>query len=145
MSHEGSTAVSDRILDFADGAAYLRVRKDQLIVERKDQPEVSTPLCEVAALLLTHPQATCSQPVLARLMSLGGVVIVCDDKHLPVGMMLPLTGHSIQTERFAAQAAAPPPAARPPPPRRPRPPPLSAPPPPGGGGGGGGFSFPPSL
>ena len=99
--------MSDRILDFADGAAYLRVRNDQLIVERKDQPEVSTPLCEVAALLLTHPQATCSQPVLARLMSLGGVVIVCDDKHLPVGMMLPLTGHSIQTERFAAQAAAP--------------------------------------
>ena len=97
----------ERILDFADTAAYLRVRNDQLIVERKDQPEVSTPLCEVAALVLTHPQVLCSQPVMARLMGHGGTVIVCDDSHLPVGMMLPLTGHSIQTERFAAQAAAP--------------------------------------
>jgi len=99
--------VSDRILDFADAGAYLRVRNDQLIVERKDQPEVSTPLCEVATLVLTHPQATCSQPLMARLMAHGGAVIVCDDSHLPVGMMLPLTGHSVQTERFAAQAAAP--------------------------------------
>lgn len=99
--------MTDRILDFADGTAYLRVRNDQLVVERKEQPEVSTPLCEVAALILTNPQVLCSQPVMARLMGHGGVVIVCDERHLPVGMMLPLTGHTVQTERFAAQAAAP--------------------------------------
>ncbi len=99
--------MTDRILDFAEGAAYLRVRNDQLVVERKDQPEVSTPLSEVAALVLSHPQATCSQPVLARLMAYGGAVIVCDDSRLPVGMMLPLAGHTTQTERFVSQAAAP--------------------------------------
>jgi len=45
--------------------------------------------------------------MLADLMQAGGAFVVCDDRHLPVGMMLPLTGHSIQAERFAAQAAAP--------------------------------------
>lgn len=99
--------MTDRILDFADSAAYLRVRNDQLVIERKGDPEVTTPLSEVAALVLAHPQAACSQPVMARLMVHGGSLIICDDRLLPVGLMLPLQGHSVQTERFAAQAAAP--------------------------------------
>jgi len=99
--------MTDRILDFADGAAYLHLRNDQLVVERKDEPDVSTPLAEVAALVLAHPQAACSQPVMARLMAHGGALIVCDDRFVPVGMMLPLTGHTTQTERLIAQAAAP--------------------------------------
>lgn len=99
--------MTDRILDFSDGAAYLRVGNAQLVVERKDEPNVTVPLCEVAAIVLTHSQATCSQPVLARLMTHGGAVVVCDSTHLPVGIMLPIQGHSVQTQRFAAQAAAP--------------------------------------
>jgi len=99
--------MTDRIIDFSQGSAYLRVRNDQLIIERKDEPQVSTPLCEVAALVLAHPQATCSQPVLARLMALGGTLVVCDSASLPVGMMLPLQGNSVQTERLAAQSGAP--------------------------------------
>ncbi len=99
--------MTDRILDFAGGAAYLHLQNDQLIVERKDWPDVSTPIAEIAAIILAHPQASASQPLLARLMSLGGAVIVCDDRSLPVGMMLPLAGHTTQTERLAAQAAAP--------------------------------------
>src|SRR5437870_5398332 len=106
-SAKSSPPMTDRILDFSESAAYLRVRNDQLVIERKDQPEITTPLSEVAALILAHPQATCSQPVLGRLMALGGALVVCDSSHLPIGMMLPLQGHSVQTERFAAQASAP--------------------------------------
>lgn len=98
--------MTDRLLDLSEGAAYLRVRNDQLIVDRKASGELSIPLCEIAAVILAHPQATCSQPVLARLMHHGGSVIVCDESNRPAGLMLPLQGHSIQTERFAAQAAA---------------------------------------
>lgn len=39
-------------------------------------------------------------------MEHGGAVIACNERYLPVGLMLPTTGHSTQTERFAAQAAA---------------------------------------
>lgn len=99
--------MTDRLLDFADTPVYLRVRDDQLVVERKDQPDVTTPLAEVAAIILAHPQATCSQPAIARLMTCGGALVVCDESHLPVGMMLPLVAHTTQTERLAAQAAAP--------------------------------------
>lgn len=99
--------MTDRILDFAEEPAWLKVRLRQLVIERKGQPEVSLPLSEVAALILAHPQALCSQPVLAGLMEQGAAVVVCDGKNLPVGMMLPLAGHGFQTRRLIAQAAAP--------------------------------------
>ncbi len=99
--------MTDRILDFSEAGAYLRLRHEQLVVGRKESPEVTVPLAEVAAVVLAHPQATCSQPVLARLMHHGGALVVCDESNRPAGMMLPIEGHSIQTERLAAQAGAP--------------------------------------
>jgi CRISPR-associated protein Cas1 len=98
--------MTERIIDLAESAAYLRVQNRQLIIERRGVEPVSTPLSEVAAVIASHPQVQCSIPMLADLMEAGGAVIVCNDQCLPVGMMLPLTAHSVQTERFSAQAAA---------------------------------------
>lgn len=71
--------------------------------------ETSVPLAEVAALIVAHPQVRCSTPVLVDLMRAGGVMIVCDERSLPVGMMLPLSAHTLHAQRLATQASAPPP------------------------------------
>ena len=69
--------------------------------------EVHTvPLEEIAVVVVSHPQVTYSHAVLAGLAEAGGMLIACDSKHLPAAMMLPLVTHSVQTERFAAQAKA---------------------------------------
>jgi len=99
--------MTDRILDLSETPAYLRVRYEQLVVEREAAEPVTVPISEIAALILAHPQVRCSQPVLAAVMEHGGTVIACNERHLPVGLMLPTTGHGTQAERFAAQAAAP--------------------------------------
>lgn len=99
--------MTDRILDLSESAAYLRVKNRQLVVERDGAKPLSTPLAELAALIVAHPQVRCSQPVLAELMAAGGAFIVCDERCQPVGLMLPLVGNVIQTKRLAAQAAAP--------------------------------------
>ncbi|MBZ0254251.1 MAG: type II CRISPR-associated endonuclease Cas1, partial [Candidatus Methylomirabilis sp.] len=36
----------------------------------------------------------------------GGAFVACDEKHLPVGMLLPIDAHFVQAERFARQAEA---------------------------------------
>lgn len=64
------------------------------------------PLDEVAVLSLAHPALSCSHAVLSGLARRGGITLVCDERHLPVGMMLPLVTHSTQAERLARQAAA---------------------------------------
>jgi CRISPR-associated protein Cas1 len=98
--------MTDQILDFSESPARLRVRIRQLVVQRPNEAEVSLPMADLAVVVVAHPQITCSQSVLAELAAVGGVLIACDGKNLPVGMMLPLVGHHAQVERFAAQARA---------------------------------------
>ncbi len=40
---------------------------------------------------------------MAALLDNNCAVITCDNKHLPIGLILPLTGNSIQNERFRSQ------------------------------------------
>jgi CRISP-associated protein Cas1 len=97
----------NRILDFSEAPARLRVRYAQLIVQRQEQPEVSVPLADLAVIVVAHPQVSFTQAVLSGLAHAGGVFVTCDRCNLPVGMMLPLACHHTQAERFAAQARSP--------------------------------------
>lgn len=96
--------MTDRILDFAEAPAKLRVRDRQLVIRRAEQPDYSVPLAELAVIVVSHPQVSYTQAVLAGLAQAGGTFVACDHRHLPVGMFLPLVAHFAQAERFAAQA-----------------------------------------
>ena len=72
----------------------------------RDTQAHTVPLAEIAVLVVSHPQVSFTQAVLAGLAAAGGMFIVSNEKHLPAAMMLPLSTHSTQTERFARQAAA---------------------------------------
>ena len=98
--------MTDRILDFSDSQAYLRCKLEQLVIERKDADAVSLPMADVAAVIISHPQVTCTQAALATLMEKGAAVVVCNASSLPIGLMLPTEQHTTQTRRFAAQATA---------------------------------------
>jgi len=96
--------MTDRILDFSENPARLNVRLRQLVVKRHEMPEVSMPLAELAVVIVSHPQVSYTQAVLAGLAEAGGAFVACNRRHLPVGMFLPLVAHHAQTQRFAAQA-----------------------------------------
>jgi len=97
----------NRIVDFSEGPARLRVRYSQLCVQRGDEAEVSLPMSDLAVMVVSHPQVTYTQAVLSTLLEAGGAFVACNRQHLPVGMLLPLAAHHAQVERFAAQARAP--------------------------------------
>lgn len=94
-----------RILDIADGGAGLRVHLQQLIIRPDVGPEVSTPLSELAALVISNPRVLLTQAVIAGVAEHGGSIVTCGANRLPVAMLLPLQAHVTQTERFAAQVA----------------------------------------
>ncbi|MGH8192769.1 MAG: type II CRISPR-associated endonuclease Cas1 [Rhodanobacteraceae bacterium] len=98
--------MSDRVLDLSDSEAMLSVRLGNLVVRRKDQPETTVPLIDLSVLVVSNPQVLYTQAVLANLAANGGTFIACDERHLPVAMLLPLAGNSVQTERFVWQAQA---------------------------------------
>ena len=90
---EGTTAVES---SGGDDAPYVH--------RGKCHHEVTVPLADLAALIVSHPQVSYTHAVLSGLATAGATFIACDEKHLPAAMLLPLVSHSMQTERFAAQA-----------------------------------------
>jgi CRISPR-associated protein Cas1 len=96
-----------RIVDISETAARLSVRYDQLLIENDGQLLESIPLAELGVLVVSNPRVSYSHAVLAGLADKGGALIVCDEKHIPAAILLPLTGHHTQAERYAAQARAP--------------------------------------
>lgn len=95
--------------------AYLSVRNNQLVikmpeVEKSDLPESikesavrQVPVEDIGVVVLDNKQITISQAVLGELLGNNAAVITCDNSHLPVGLMLPLCGNTIQNERFRSQ------------------------------------------
>jgi CRISP-associated protein Cas1 len=96
----------DRIIEVAN-PARLSIRDAQLVIEQPQPEQLSlpftTPVSEIAVLLLAHPQITLSQAVVSRIAEVGGSVVTIDGKFLPASMLLPIQAHFLQTERFAKQ------------------------------------------
>ena len=88
---------------------HLHVEQAQLLAEGKAECEGKRqriPIEDLGFLVLEHPQITFTQRLMQLLMDHNVGVICCDEKHMPVGMWLPLNGHHLQSERFRAQVSA---------------------------------------
>lgn len=96
-----------RIIDISETAASLHVRHEQLCVGLGNGEVVTTPLAELAAIVISNPRVVMTQAVIAGIAEHGGIAVVCDGKRLPAAVMLPVQAHVTQTERFAAQISLP--------------------------------------
>ena len=86
--------------------AYLSVRDRQLVIKLKDQEEQTIPIEDIGYVILDSPQITITQSVFTEFSENNSALITCDKKHLPTGLMLPLAGNTLQSERFQAQIEA---------------------------------------
>lgn len=92
-------------------SAYLSYRLGQLIInmpETADTPskEVSRPIEDIGIIILESPAVTITSALMCKLLEANIALIVCDEKHLPIGLNLPLSGNTLQSERFQAQVNA---------------------------------------
>lgn len=96
---------------FFGNPAYLSLRNEQLVVKLTDtetQEEVikTIPIEDVGVVVLEDRQITITNGVMDALLKNNCAVITCNQKHMPTGLLLPLEGHSLQSERFALQIEA---------------------------------------
>ena len=96
----------NRILDFSSEPVSLKIAHRQLEITRNDGTKVTTPVDEIASLVLSHQSITLTKNVLQELAKTGAVLVVCDEKFLPVGMFAPLIGHHLRGRFMREQAAA---------------------------------------
>lgn len=86
--------------------AYLSLKDNQLVVKLKDGEVKTVPVEDIGYVVLDHRQITITQGALAALEENNVAVITCDARHLPTGLLLPLAGNTIQSERFQSQIEA---------------------------------------
>lgn len=86
--------------------AYISCKNEQLIIQPKESEKVKPspiPIEDIGVLLIEHPEVMISQNTIVKLLDNNTAVIYCDKTHHPVGLLMPLDGHSVQQERFSAQ------------------------------------------
>lgn len=83
---------------------HLSIKMKQLIFKPKEQDEViSIPVEDIGFIILDHYGITYTQSVMQLLGENKAGIIICDAKHNPQLMMLPLESNTLQQERFRAQ------------------------------------------
>ena len=96
--------------------AYLSMKNDQLVVKLpqvenndtlpdsfKESAIHTIPIEDIGVVVLDNRQITVTQGLLEALLDNNCAVVTCDKSHLPVGLHLPLSGNTIQNERFRHQ------------------------------------------
>ncbi len=95
-----------KTVEFSTPGTRLSVKHRQLVIERPDLPKATLPIEDLGVVIVDDIQATYTQSVFLSLLEAGATVLVTGRDHLPVGMMLPLDAHHVQTERHRAQIEA---------------------------------------
>lgn len=95
--------------------AYLSLKLNQIVVklpqkdgEDRDEKEMTRtiPIEDIGVVILDHKQITVTQALISALLDNNCALITCDSRQLPVGLMLPLAGNTVQNERFRLQLEA---------------------------------------
>lgn len=83
--------------------AYLSLKDNQLVIKKRDDEIVTAAIEDIAYIVLDSPKITVTNALLGALLENNCAIINCDKTHLPSGLLLPLSGNTLQSERFQAQ------------------------------------------
>ncbi len=91
---------------------HLKCSNSQLVVcyshikVLEDRADKTVPIEDIGMLILEHQQVTLTHYLLDKLLANNAAIVTCNETHHPTGMMLPLEGNTLQSERFRAQIEA---------------------------------------
>lgn len=96
--------------------AYLSMSKAQLVIqisevqandtltqEFKKMNERTIPIEDIGMVVLDHKRITITSGAIECLLANNCALITCDSRSMPTGLMLPLEGNTLQSERFRHQ------------------------------------------
>ncbi len=96
----------ERIIDITERGLRLAIDCGCFTIARGGEEVARIPLDDIATLLLSESAVSMTGAVLAGLAKRGAIVISCDSRYLPVGMMQPMITCHKQTGVLAAQIRA---------------------------------------
>lgn len=95
--------MSWRVIDVSEDGRYLHAERDWLVVQDKRTEIGRVPLSDVQSVLVHAGHATYSHGLLLRLSAHDIPLVVCDNRHEPVAILMSLSGHHRHAGRVRAQ------------------------------------------
>ncbi|MCH7398138.1 type II CRISPR-associated endonuclease Cas1 [Belliella sp. DSM 107340] len=93
---------------FFGNPAYLSTKNEQLHISfpEADKADKTVPIEDLGMIVLENQQITITNGLLAKLTDRKVAIVSCNAQHLPEGLLLPMQGHTEQTERVRYQLEA---------------------------------------
>ncbi|NRT15546.1 CRISPR-associated protein Cas1 [Flavobacterium sp. 28A] len=90
---------------FFGNPAYLSTKNEQIVISYpdKEQETKTVAIEDIGVIVLENQQITITNGLLEKLTNNNVALINCDQYHLPIGLLMPLNGHTEQSERFKNQ------------------------------------------
>ena len=90
---------------FFGNPAYLSTKNEQIVISYpdKEQETKTVAIEDIGVIVLENQQITITNGLLEKLINNNVALINCDQYHLPIGLLMPLNGHTEQSERFKNQ------------------------------------------
>jgi CRISPR-associated protein Cas1 len=90
---------------FFGNPAYLSTKNQQIVITYpdKEQETKTVAIEDIGVIVLENQQITITNGLLEKLINNNVALINCDQYHLPIGLLMPLNGHTEQSERFKNQ------------------------------------------
>jgi len=92
-----------RVIEISSGPARLSIANRQLVIEREDQPRATVPCEDIGVLVVDNKAVNYTHSVFTSLVDAGASVVLCGGDHHPAGLVMPLAGNTVQTERHREQ------------------------------------------
>lgn len=94
-----------RIIDISE-AAYVRLKHQQLVIEKQSEIVGQVPIEDLGVLILQHPAIVLTQQLIVACQKNKVVIVFCDEKHLPYSLILPIgEGHTLHNKILKQQIA----------------------------------------
>ena len=93
---------------FFGNPVYLSTKNEQIIIAYPDKEQESKTVAieDIGVIVLESQQITITNGLLEKLTYNNVALINCDQQHMPIGLLMPLNGHTEQSERFKNQIEA---------------------------------------
>lgn len=88
---------------YIESPAYLSLALEQLVIQLDSEKRETRPLDDAGHIIIDNPQVTLTSPLLQACAQYNVSIVVCDKKHLPCGIWLPLSGHTLTGGRTRSQ------------------------------------------
>lgn len=101
---------------YFENPAYLSMKNKQLVIKLpeieknsslpnlfKENSVKTVPVEDIGVVILDNKQITITSGLIEALVANNCAIVACDSRQMPASLLLPLSGNTVQSERFNAQ------------------------------------------